>query len=326
MSRREGRDSDSKRHRSSFNREPSPKRSRKDGKPATERVPTTTNWDVEDRTDRDQKHRRRLQDALPLEAPSAPDSKVDSVPEEKPIGHEGNKHFSDPTEVPRSRSYFQQHDERGNAGQIGRSSGRRAAMDRGWWRDSKDQHNERAANSTAIDDVHRTDDKFLAKREENIVWRHDKYEMVADPQPLARKRHAFREKKIPVDSDNTEKAVMEPEMLSHPDHRAIGSEKRENRGRHSHQLDRPERPSAGDRVPNRAEAQMGGFSSRDRYVGGARGGNYRGRDTFSGRQGHRSSGNHEERWAHDLFDEASNSPPRKTEEEQIAKVEALLAL
>ena len=42
----------------------SPKRSRRDGKPETERVPSNTNLNVEDNTDREQKHRRRLQDAL----------------------------------------------------------------------------------------------------------------------------------------------------------------------------------------------------------------------------------------------------------------------
>lgn len=90
----------------------SPKRSRRDGKPETERVPSNTNLDVEDHADRDQKHRRRLQDALPLEASSAPESKAESgsvskETDKKPNGHhEGSKH-SDPTEVPRSRSYYQ---------------------------------------------------------------------------------------------------------------------------------------------------------------------------------------------------------------------------
>jgi hypothetical protein len=91
----------------------SPKRSRRDGKPETERVPGNTDLDVGDRTDRDQKHRHRLQDALPLEATSAPDSKpengvVSKESEKKPNEHrEGPKHSSNTSEVPRSRSFFQ---------------------------------------------------------------------------------------------------------------------------------------------------------------------------------------------------------------------------
>ena len=90
----------------------SPKRSRRDGKPVTERV--VSNTDVGDRVDKDEMQRRRLQDDLPLEVPSAPDSSkiesgaVNKESDRKNNGqHEGTKHSSDPTEVPRSRSYFQ---------------------------------------------------------------------------------------------------------------------------------------------------------------------------------------------------------------------------
>jgi hypothetical protein len=55
-----------------------------------------------------------LQDALPLETPSGPDSaKVESggvskETDKKPNEHgEGSKHSSKPTEVPWSRSFFQ---------------------------------------------------------------------------------------------------------------------------------------------------------------------------------------------------------------------------
>lgn len=94
-------------------RSTSPKRSRRDGKPETERVPGNTDLDVGDQTDWDQKHHQRLQDTLPLEAPSAPDSKpengaVSKESEKKPNEHrEGQKHSSNPTEIPRSRSFFQ---------------------------------------------------------------------------------------------------------------------------------------------------------------------------------------------------------------------------
>ncbi|CAK9180857.1 unnamed protein product [Ilex paraguariensis] len=131
--RREGRDSDSKRHRSRFDQEPSPKRSRRDGKPVTERPfpPNSLNLDGGDQSARDQKHRRRLQDALPLEAPVAPDPKVQTGALNKETDNktngdrDGAKQSSESTEVPRSRSFFQ-HDDRGSARQVGRSFSRRA--------------------------------------------------------------------------------------------------------------------------------------------------------------------------------------------------------
>ncbi|XP_039051699.1 uncharacterized protein LOC120193202 [Hibiscus syriacus] len=130
-----GRDSDSRRHHPRLDYEPSPKRSRRDGKPQTERV--VSNTDVGDKPDRDEKQLRRLQDDVPLEAAStAPDSsKIGSaiVSEESDRKndrhHEGTKHSSDPTDLPCSGSYFQ-HDERRCAAQDGQSYGRRAAYER----------------------------------------------------------------------------------------------------------------------------------------------------------------------------------------------------
>ncbi|KAE8657521.1 Cyclin-related, putative isoform 2 [Hibiscus syriacus] len=128
-------DSDSRRHHPRLDYEPSPKRSRRDGKPQTERV--VSNTDVGDKPDRDEKQLRRLQDDVPLEAAStAPDSsKIGSaiVSEESDRKndrhHEGTKHSSDPTDLPCSGSYFQ-HDERRCAAQDGQSYGRRAAYER----------------------------------------------------------------------------------------------------------------------------------------------------------------------------------------------------
>lgn len=61
----------------------------------------------------DPKNRRRLQDTLPPEAPLEPDSaKVESggvrkETDKKPNGHSEGSKRSNPTAVPRSRSYFQ---------------------------------------------------------------------------------------------------------------------------------------------------------------------------------------------------------------------------
>ncbi|KAG4114029.1 hypothetical protein ERO13_D12G020000v2 [Gossypium hirsutum] len=333
MSRREGRDSDSRRHRSGFDREPSPKRSRRDGKPQTERQVSSA--DVGDRPDQEEKQRRRLQDAVPLEAaPTPPDSsKIETVivgkdSDRKNNGqHEGTKHSSDPTEVPRSRSYFQ-HDERGIAAQAGRSYGRRVASERGergWWRDAKDHHSER---ETRTYDTRQRDEKPQARGDSKDDWRHDRFfEMEADPPaqpPPSRKRPAFSEKKIPAAAQSADLTTKESEKSSHSSHHVLGSERRVDRDRHPRHLDRPDRLTAGDQAPSRREAPRGGFLSHERHGGGG-GSNFRGRDRFSGRQGYRSGGPRVEKWKHDLYDEANKSPPRKNEEDQIAKVESLLA-
>lgn len=84
---------------------PTPKKSRRDGKPATEKS------EIGSQVDQGQKHHHRLQDPLPLEAPSAPKVKSRAIEREtdkKANGdHLRTKHSSDASEVPRSRSYFQ---------------------------------------------------------------------------------------------------------------------------------------------------------------------------------------------------------------------------
>ncbi|KAM1152243.1 hypothetical protein EV1_034534 [Malus domestica] len=327
MSRRDSRDSDSRRHRSRFDREPSPKRSRRGEKDEKDRIASKGNLESGKQSDQDQKQRQRLQDTLPLESTLAPDSKGengDSRKEsnKKPSGpHEGTKHSTNPSEIPRSRSYFQ-HNERGNAGQVVRSSGRGSTAEHGSWRDPKDRHDDRTVSKTTTNDSRSRNEK--AKAGENRNWRHDGFfEMEADP-PSARKRPAFREKKIPVESDNADKTAAETAKSSHPDPSMEGSRKKEDRGHNPRHTDRSDKQFAGERGSYRRDAPPGVFPSRERYTGGA-GRNNRGRDGFSGRQGYNSSMGRAEKWTHDLYNEANRSPTPKNEEDQIAKVEALLA-
>ncbi|KAL0348299.1 UNVERIFIED_CONTAM: hypothetical protein Sangu_1057700 [Sesamum angustifolium] len=326
MSRREDRSSESKRRRSRFDREPSPKRSRRDGKPETERSAAQEEPD-KDRLDRDHKHRRRLQDPVPLEAPVSHDPKVESgtmgkESENKSEGHRGGRrHSSDPTKAPQSRSYFE-HDDRGSAGRDGRSFSRRTENERGWWRDPKEQQNDRAIDKTVPRATQQKDEKGKDSREDNHVWRHDGYfEMEANPKPPARKRPSFREQKIPADPEKTNKASTAPGMPNNQDHTLESGrcDEREHASRHS---DKPERPFAGDRELNRAHSWRGNFSSRDRS---GTNGRYRGRDRFMPRQSYRPTGGRVEKWKHDLYTEANRSPSPKNDEDQISKIEALLA-
>ncbi|KAI9122815.1 hypothetical protein K1719_005704 [Acacia pycnantha] len=112
MSHREGRDS--ARRSSRFDREPSPKSFRRDGLQERERsrVTSTADLDNVDHNGKDHKHQRRLHDVVPVEASLTHDSKKETEAEKKdsdkkPNEHfEGSKHTSDPTDLPRSRSYF----------------------------------------------------------------------------------------------------------------------------------------------------------------------------------------------------------------------------
>ncbi|KAK2664879.1 hypothetical protein Ddye_003453 [Dipteronia dyeriana] len=327
MSRRESRDSDSKRHRSRFDREPSPKRSRWDGKPATDRVPGSNNLDSGGNVDQGKTHRRRLQEALPLEAPSAADTKVEAgsltnESDKKSNGlHEKTKLSSDPAQVPRSRSFFQ-HDERG-AGQVDRSFGRGEATEHDWRSDSRNRKNERTAEKRETYDTRERNEKSEVKRADNEVWHHDEFfKLEANPPPPpARKRRAFREEKGPLDSENANKTAVESVKMNHTDRYALGSGRREDRSRNSHHSDRVEKPSFEDRFLNKGEAEKGGYPYRQRYNGG----DYRGRDRFDGRQDYRSSNTGGDKWKHDLFQDGNRSPTLKDEEEEVAKVEALLA-
>ena len=143
------------------------------------------------------------------------------------------------------------------------------------------------------------------------------------PPPLPnKKRLTFSEKKIQATTQSTDNTTKEPQKASHSGYHVLGSERRVDRDRNPRHLDRQDRLTAGDQVPNRREAPRGGFSSHERA--GGSGGDFRGRDRFNGRQGYRPGGTRVEKWKHDLFEEANKSPPRKNEEDQIAKVESLL--
>ena len=93
----------------------SPRRSRRDGKPTQERVPSSNNnLDTRNQKDQDQKHGLRVQDGgLPLGTPLTTDSKLergapsDEVEKKSNDQHEGTKHSSNPSDARRSQSYFQ---------------------------------------------------------------------------------------------------------------------------------------------------------------------------------------------------------------------------
>ncbi|BBH09695.1 cyclin-related protein [Prunus dulcis] len=236
-------------------------RSRRDGKDEKERVTSKINSESAKQSDQDQKHQPRLQDTLPLESPLATDSRVENgasrkESDKKPSGHlEGTKLSSDPTDVPRSQSYFQtclcmSYSSTMSVvmpGKLIESSRRGSAAERGSWRDSKDRHDDRTVSKATTNDSRPRNEK--PKGDENRTWRHNGFfEMEANPPP-ERKRPAFREKKISLESENGDKTTAETAKSNHPD--AEGSRKREERGNNPRHLDRSEKQFAGERLPYR---------------------------------------------------------------------------
>lgn len=177
-------------------------------------------------------------------------------------------------------------------------------------------------------DTRQRDEKAQAKGDDKSVLSHDGFhKLEADQQAPARKRRAFREEKIPLDSENADKTALEQVNASHAVRPPLGSERREDRGRNPHHTEIYERAPRGERLANREESQRLGYPSRQRYGGGGGGGfgDYRGRDRYDGRQEFRLGGTQGDKWKHDLFQEANRSPTPKDEEDRIAKLEALLS-
>ncbi|KAJ8427836.1 hypothetical protein Cgig2_030099 [Carnegiea gigantea] len=283
--------------------------------------------------DRDQKHRRRLQDALPLENQRVSHAKAEVNDANRNTNELGETtKNSDPKAVPRSRSYFQ-HDDHGTASRDGRRTGRRVTSERGWWNNSKDDE-DRANRKTVRSGIWEKEGKSIVRGgdHENHVWRHDKFtEVEGDSNPPAKKRRQFREEKLPIESNPAHNIAREPSKATHPVNSTGVSERREERAWDRHPLERRDHDRGYQRersFSNNGQAEKTGFpSSRDRFNGGDNGSRYRARDRFGGRRGYDSSGTggRVEKWKHDLFDDANKSPTAKNEEDPIAKVEALLA-
>ncbi|KAI0525065.1 hypothetical protein KFK09_004455 [Dendrobium nobile] len=335
MSRRERdvRDSHGKRLHTRFDREPSPKKLRRDEKPEVNVAHTShRHSSVMEATGHEQKQ-RPVQDEVPLKtlpALSSPTLQNEKKNLEGKVDKPSTitQHSSDNKEAPRSRSYYQ-HDDRGSAGQGGRNFGRRVT-DRRKWDDSRENSGFKARDD--LNDQPKKDERSQSLADEKTgVWRHDRFHELESRAPPSKKRPAFREKKLPAEPP-TDTAATGPDKakLSTREQPDLATAKRGEE-----RVDKPDRTFM--RADDRHERRGDGFyhrgelqrnvdpSRRERYAG------MRGRgDRFNARYGERDSnragGFEVEKWKHDLFDEANRSPPPKNEEEQIAKVEALLAL
>ncbi|CAN1302478.1 hypothetical protein LINPERPRIM_LOCUS25478, partial [Linum perenne] len=324
----------------------SPKRSRRDDKPQTEKVVSKSHPDATDLINRSQRDNLKLQDAVPLGAAPSHDSKMESAegkkePEKNPNEHQSEDiPSSNPTEVPRSRSYFQVpiasvfsqaflclcFNSMMNVVMLGKLAeatfgGLQLFEERGW-RDSKDGRNERDIKKSTTNHSPKREQKLGAKDDDNSAWRHDRFFKVEDEgcQPL-RRRPAFREKKNPAKSENDSNPARESNWSSQIDRRPVSiGERREESNRNHRQVDRSR-----ERFNGYRGVQPPPPPSRQQYAGDRS--NYRGGEGFNGeQQNNHQSGTRVEKWKHDLFDEAAaKSPTTRNEDDQIARVEALLA-
>ncbi|KAL2324283.1 hypothetical protein Fmac_023341 [Flemingia macrophylla] len=289
------RDSYSKRRHSKFDRQPSSNRYRRDGKQDSNRV-TSDGGDLRNPPLPDHHSRRESFDAAPKKSNS--NDHLDPP-----------KHSSQP---PRSRPYYQ-HDEL--TGKVGRSNGQREA------REKSKENNERVETDQRRE---LRDEKSQVKLDNSLQKRNGFSERKDEPLPTMRKRRAFREKKIPTDSTDANPPESVAVKSSNTDHPLERNERKEERSSNPHLLDRPEKQITEDRGLNKSEARRDGFSSRARYGGSGGISNYRGRDKFNGRQGYRPFTTRVEKWKHDLYQEVNKDPIPKNEDDQIAKLEALL--
>ncbi|KAL6648619.1 hypothetical protein ACP70R_012843 [Stipagrostis hirtigluma subsp. patula] len=339
-SRREGRDSHGRRHHSSSRSrrdDPSPRRRRDDRRHESDRARRRSRDEESAKeADRDQKRNRdapQSDDPVNAEAKSLGDAKNDPP---TTVRHErsprGTKRFSESRESWRPRSFFQ-HDERGSAGQGGRRYDRQA-NDYGRQRDEK----EHLVDREKKEDGHTSQGKVERAQQQNdgdSTWRHDGFFKLEEEAPLAKRRPPFQEMKMSQEQESGA-VVTEPDTRSWKldqtgSSSAVRDERRNYhaRGFGNHRpFGRPDDRSFRRGFPeHRSDGQRNGYDSRGRFAGRVGMDRDRFNNPYGGRNNaHQTTDDQQEKWKHDLYDQTNRSPTPKTEEEQIAKVEALLAL
>ncbi|XP_006649585.1 vicilin-like seed storage protein At2g18540 [Oryza brachyantha] len=286
--------------------------------------------------DRDQTRDKPLQDAATQQDdPSRAEAKsLDDARNSSPARHDrsprGTKRFPESRDAKHPRSFFQ-HDERGSAGQGGRRYYRQAS-DRGRQRDEKEHFADRERNKDE-GKVRR----YEQQNDGDSTWKHDGFfQMEEEAHPAKRRPPPFNEMGMPLEGKESATAVTEPDSGSHKHDQdgptsAVGEERRDYhpRGfdRHGGPFVRPDgRGMRRGFSDHRNAGQRNAYDSWGRFAGRGRG-RERFNNSYDGRNSmHQAVGDQAEKWKHDLYDQTNRSPTPKTEEEQIAKIEALLAL
>lgn len=149
-------------------------------------------------------------------------------------------------------------------------------QERGWWKDIKNQHDEKEEISQGRK---QTEKKSQAKPDDNTSQKRVGFcEGKECQSPTSRKRPAFRDKKILVDSGDVKSS-----QIDHPPKR---EEKISN-------------PYNMDRAHYKGKAARDGVLSRERQRGNDGYGNSSGSEKFNGRQGYLPSKTQTKNWKHD---------------------------
>ncbi|KAK3150790.1 hypothetical protein QOZ80_3AG0237810 [Eleusine coracana subsp. coracana] len=339
-SRHEGRDSHRRRHHSSSRSrrgDPSPRRRRDDRRHESDRGHHKSQDEEGVRVaDRDQKRNKDVvggDGALNDEVKSLSHVK-DDPPARRDRSPRGTKRFSESRESRQSQSFFQ-HDERRNAGQGGRRYDHKTS-DHGRKRDEKehlvDRHKEKASGDNLLVNV----EQDHQQKDGDSTWKHDGFFQLEEEAPLAKRRPPFQEMKMSVEEESAPSVSELDSKSGKPDRpgttAAMAREERthyRSQGFGNHRaFVRPDDQSfRRGFADHRSDGHRPGYDSRGRFPGRGR----MDRDRFHNPNGWRSNeyqatSDQGEKWKHDLYDQTNGSPTPKTEEEQIAKVEALLAL
>lgn len=223
---------------------------------------------------------------------------------------------------------YVQHDERERARQGGRRYGH---QDYGRQRDQNEHLDDRYKHRSEGHGLQEKVGQAQQQSDVDSTWKHDGFFKLEQDAPVAKRRPGFKEMGMPLAGQESAPAVTEPHSRSRiPDQPGLTSGMgEERRNYHSREFIRPDdRGTRWGFSDYRSPGQRNGYDPRGRFAG--RGG--RGRDRFDYQYGgrsnmHEDAGDHQtEKWKHDLYDETNSTPAPMTEEEQIAKVEALLAL
>ncbi|KAJ1686967.1 hypothetical protein LUZ63_018357 [Rhynchospora breviuscula] len=326
MDRSDDRDSHFRRRHSRRERTPSPKRFRRDRERDERRNRDLGRFDS---SGHDLKHKNnsreteRSRDIKSAEVKGSIDGLKDSSGTKDNGPSDVDRLNSDPKEFARSKIYLQ-HDDRGSSGQVVQIHIRHDA-DKTRSNLKEHRSGEESNEKTEIEVKH------TSKKKADSGWDHDRFvqpdldllsekKRLVEPE-LGLKRPNAEQKSSDFANIDEKKTDTRDDRFSRRDDRVVS---RENLPR-SWRDDRFARRGGGFNRGNGNGVHRNDF--RDRFRGQ---GPPRGRDRYNGprlRDGHQqqqTSGVQTDRWKHDKYEEANQS--LNNEEDQIAKVEALLAL
>lgn len=210
-------------------------------------------------------------------------------------------------------------------------------QDYGRKRDEKEHLVDRDKEKANGDNLQVMVEQDLQQKDGDSTWKHDGFFQLEEEAPLAKRRPPFQEMKMSQEQESAPSVTELDSRSGKPDQPGTTAAMMRNERAHYHprgfgnrrSFVRPDDRSFRRGFPDhRGDGHRPGYDSRGRFPGRGR----IDRDRFHHNPNvwrsneYQATGDQGEKWKHDLYDQSNRSPTPKTEEEQIAKVEALLAL